>query len=384
MSNIIEKNKRSKDATYGSQPIEELTIGSRIVFRRWDDILQLTTNKHPNTGVFVRLNNVLTNVGNTVGYEYDGYVPERLTDCQQMFYDTTNVVEINHIPDTSLVTNMYRMFAIDTNSTKTLTSISALSDLNTGECINMNSMFSMQELLTELDLSSFNTQKCNNMGYMFRYCKSLSTIDLSSFDFSNVLNMSYMFCLCENLTSVIFPEGEWNINPVKYSSNNRVDAIFRECSSIEYIDMSMFNIFNIHNVSFMFYECTALKTLKLGIIDTDKSVTSMYMNNIFGGCSNLTSLSVAKLNLVNLTSTAVESIFYGLTKLANVTGQIICKTNINLTSCPLTRSSALVFINGLGEVTSTTYIRFKSTTYSTLTEEDIAIATSKGWTVTSA
>lgn len=54
----------------------------------------------------------------------------------------------------------------------------------------------------------------------------------------------------------------------------------------------------------------------------------------------------------------------------------------NLSYSPLTADSAMVFINGLEEVTETKTLSLKDTTYDSLTEEQIAIATSKGWTVT--
>ena len=70
--------------------------------------------------------------------------------------------------------------------------------------------------------------------------------------------------------------------------------------------------------------------------------------------------------------------------LTTITGPITgISTNIDLTSCPLTHDSAMVFMNGLNTVTGTRTITFKSTTYETLTEAEIAAATAKGWTVKS-
>ena len=43
----------------------------------------------------------------------------------------------------------------------------------------------------------------------------------------------------------------------------------------------------------------------------------------------------------------------------------------------------MVLMNGLNTVTETKTITFKSTTYKTLTEVEIAAATAKGWTVAS-
>ena len=77
--------------------------------------------------------------------------------------------------------------------------------------------------------------------------------------------------------------------------------------------------------------------------------------------------------------------FDGCYTLTTITGPITgISTNINLKHSPLTHDSAMVFLNGLNTVTGTKTITFKSTTYGTLTEAEIATATAKGWTVQSA
>ena len=72
-------------------------------------------------------------------------------------------------------------------------------------------------------------------------------------------------------------------------------------------------------------------------------------------------------------------------KLTMITGPITgISTSIDLQSSPLTHDSAMALMNGLNTVTGTKTITFKSTTYETLTEAEIAAATAKGWTVKSA
>lgn len=77
--------------------------------------------------------------------------------------------------------------------------------------------------------------------------------------------------------------------------------------------------------------------------------------------------------------------FLRCNSLTNVVGTIKgIKANIDLSSSPLTNASAMVFINGLETVTQSRTIKFSATTYSTLTDEQKNIATSKGWTITHA
>ena len=69
--------------------------------------------------------------------------------------------------------------------------------------------------------------------------------------------------------------------------------------------------------------------------------------------------------------------------LTTITGVIIGMNgaNISVADSPLTHDSAMVLINGLAN--SSNKITFKASTYNTLTADDIAIATAKGWTVAS-
>ena len=79
------------------------------------------------------------------------------------------------------------------------------------------------------------------------------------------------------------------------------------------------------------------------------------------------------------------TVFYYCYALTTITGPITgISANTYLNYSPLTHDSAMVFLNGLNTVTGTKTITFKSTTYGTLTEAEIAAATAKGWTVQSA
>ena len=78
-----------------------------------------------------------------------------------------------------------------------------------------------------------------------------------------------------------------------------------------------------------------------------------------------------------------DGIFYNCYSLENVVGKFEgAKINLSLSDCPLTAQSAMVFINGLATVTETRTLKLSATTYDSLTPEQIAIATAKGWTVT--
>ena len=78
-----------------------------------------------------------------------------------------------------------------------------------------------------------------------------------------------------------------------------------------------------------------------------------------------------------------DNTFWPCPGLTNVVGKFEgAKLDLDLSFSPLTAQSAMVFINGLATVTEQRTLSLNATTYDSLTPEQIAIATAKGWTVT--
>ena len=130
----------------------------------------------------------------------------------------------------------------------------------------------------------------------------------------------------------------------------------------------------------MFNVCRNLTSLDLSNFDTSNVMNMQYM---FGGCDTLVNLYI-NFDTSNVTVyDYFNGIFNSDIKLENVVGKFEgAKVNLNLSDCPLTSASAMVFINGLATVTEKRTLKLSATTYDSLTTEQIAIATSKGWTVT--
>lgn len=115
---------------------------------------------------------------------------------------------------------------------------------------------------------------------------------------------------------------------------------------------------------------------------TDTSELTL-MKSMFQDCSKLTTLNLGnKFDTSKVTT--MSKMFDGCSALATVTGKISnIKVSLDLGDSPLTTESAMVFINGLsGEVTGQT-LTLKSTTYNSLTPEQLAVGTAKGWTIAS-
>jgi surface protein len=157
----------------------------------------------------------------------------------------------------------------------------------------------------------------------------------------NVINMSYMFWNCYALTY---------IPPLNTSSVTNMDCMFRNCmalTTIPQLDTS-----NVTAMNQTFDGCSALTTIPQ--LDTTK-VTSMY--NAFSSCHNL----------------------------VNLGGFVNCKVSLYIPSRRLTHESIMNVINNLYDLTanglSGQTLTLHPDIITTLTNDEIAIATNKGWTI---
>jgi hypothetical protein len=133
----------------------------------------------------------------------------------------------------------------------------------------------------------------------------------------NIRDISYMFAGCDKLTS---DELNRNLSAWKLSGDLNIREAFRDCHSLERIDMSVFrncnitdsssvfstckklktianignlNISKADGISYLFYECNSLTQLDLSNWDTSNI---QYMIATFDGCNNLTELNCSTWN----------------------------------------------------------------------------------------
>lgn len=95
---------------------------------------------------------------------------------------------------------------------------------------------------------------------MFKNCTGLTSLDLSMFDTSDVTNMNSMFASCSSLTE---------------------------------LNLSTFDTSKVQNIGNMFSGCTSLATLDISSFDTSKVTWSL---NFLSNCSALTKLKTPKIN----------------------------------------------------------------------------------------
>ena len=232
--------------------------------------------------------------------------------------------------DTSNVTDMTSMFS-------ECTSLISIPKIDTSKVTKMNTMFNKCSSLTTIP--HLDTSNVTNMSYMFNNCKSLTTIPL--LNTSKVTNMSNMFNNCRSLTAI--PQ-------IDTSKVKDMSYMFQNCTSLTSI--SQLDTRNVTDMSNMFIYCRSL--ISIPLLDTTK-VTNM--SNFLRSCESLTYLGGFKNLHISITSGFIEN------------------------SPDLTVESLMNIINNLSAGNYLT-LCFGSINLGKLTAEQKAIATNKGWTLT--
>lgn len=276
-----------------------------------------------------------------------------------------------------------------------------LSKMDISNATNLGGMFEGCKNVKELDLSNFKTHKATNIGSMFNGCSSMIKIDLSDFDTSNAQSMDTMFQNCSNLTELILPTSF-----VNESCTMGIHVMFKGCSSLTSLDLSGWKTKNVKYMRDMFNGCTKLANLNVTGWDLSAGPG---MENIFSNCKALVDLDLSTWDMSKIDgsqySTSVQNMFNGCTALTNLefgtdlgkafnaTSANFSYSHVNLSTCNvLTHDSLMSVINNLydlnltydvanGGTLYTQKLTLGTTNIAKLTEEEIAIATAKGWTV---
>ena len=354
----------------------------------------------PNKGLGCRINNIIYDFSDKIDpetgkfdFEYDG---EEIKDfCLDgrgsMGTGGVYLQSIESLPDTSKIISASNMFA-NNSSLKEFD----CSCIDISNCVNTSYMFGECQGLHSLDISTLDMSKVYDMSYMFYTCTEVPELDFSNINLSNVRNMNSAFSYCYGLTSI-------KLSHLANVAN--MGSAFQECLSLEYAELSipstnlvdMFGLFHscinlkdvkfsspisskikVNNLNGMFNYCESLKALNLPF-DT-KNVTNM--SYMFYGCTGLHNLS---LNFDMNNVVTASDMFSGCADLTDINGEITnIKIGLDLSTTSLSRSAALVFINGLSEEARPgilKVIKFSQSTYNTLNEGDITLASGKGWTI---
>ena len=243
--------------------------------------------------------------------------------------------------------------------------------------------------VVDIDTSGWDTSKVTDMASMFYQCQAITTIDTSKWDIGNVISLSYAFYQCPALESV--DVSNWNTSNVTDMS-----YIFKGDSNLIALDTSKWDTKKVTNFNYAFNECAKLRSIDMRSWDTSKA---SYMQYMFYGCSALEEIvGCSAMNKAGINITfpygSGSSSRQALKRLTFRTdlsdGVYSIRSAINIKYCSFERDGMVEMFNtlpnvsGLGLTTAQSTITITGNpcvTDGTLTAEDEAIATSKGWTI---
>ena len=168
------------------------------------------------------------------------------------------------------------------------------------------------------------------------------------------------------------------------SGNRDSNQMFSQCESIENIDLSSGGNITWINTSQMFYGCKKLKSIIWG----GSKIKSDTIVNAFYNCSSLEELDLSNMDTTVLDSSMYghDTAFSGCSKLKNIIFENNCfstegMNKIYFTACPLTHDCAVDIFNKLATRSNSPVLKLSTTTKGYLTNDEIAIATNKGWVI---
>ena len=188
----------------------------------------------------------------------------------------------------------------------------------------------------------------------FHDCSSLQSLGTSKWTFANVTNMQ---------------------------------DCFNNCSSLQSLDTSKWTLANVTNMQYCFYNCANLREIDLSSCNITKCV---YWNRFFFGLYKLETL---RIGLIDFSPASGNSInfFEDVPNIREITGTLRgIRNDFRAVSSRMTRDSCMVFINGLETVTEaktlTLGVNNKPVSLGgkgndPISDEDLKVATDKGWTV---
>ena len=219
---------------------------------------------------------------------------------------------------------------------------------------------------------AFDVTNANSLRYMFSNSNSL--INCPHFIYNaNYKLPRYVSCMFQNSSIRSYSE------EVSTLISNALDpyAVFSGCYYLSnaadlHFDSGVINL-DIHD---LFFNCRSLVRAPM-ITWNSSSYPTAY--RVFMGCSNLS--YVPNINMKNVENSSASNFFNGCANLKTVLlTNIGCDLKLNV-STKFERADLNVVISNLVPQTSTATFTFGTTNLGKLTEDDIKVATEKGWTL---
>lgn len=256
------------------------------------------------------------------------------------------------------------------------------------------SMFRGCKALTTIDLSVATFNELTTTALMFYNCTELTSVDISGSTFSNLTETcSYhggMFQLCAKLTTIIWSN---NLNLIKLEQISVNDnSMYQGCTKLNNVDWSSQTLPALTRARAWFYGCAAMTNISLPLV-TFANINGQ-VQNMFRGCTHLVSvdLSIADFSSVSnsqnmfMSCNALTTIDVPQNSTAILPTSTAADAPMNLSASPLTYTSMLKVANWLVDLTGYTAhtCTFKSSAWnalSTAEQNNIdSILSGKNWT----
>lgn len=178
-------------------------------------------------------------------------------------------------------------------------------------------IFNACSSMTYFDVSKWNTSTWNSLNAMFAGT-SIESIDLSGWVSTKnsvkgkkcSIDISSMFRGCSKLKQVI------GLEKILDSAVNNVTSLFSDCTSL--VDISCLDncdFSNVTNIAYIFKGCTQLTTIDFNILSNYNFSKLYSMDYAFNGCSNLTTIIFPE----NQNCIALRKVMSSLTGTKNLT-----------------------------------------------------------------
>ena len=210
----------------------------------------------------------------------------------------------------------------------------------------------------------------DNLPTKIRFENNANLLTVTKLNISKLTSLSNLFFNCKNLIAVECAK-DWDTSNI-----TSFDSAFYLCSKLAELDVSNWNVGNATSFWRAFYGCSTLTELDMSKWDT-RNVTGL--DSMFRGCNRLTSLDLSNWDTSKVNS--MSNMFNGCSQLTSLDSMQNVSVNLDLSSTILDTTSLLDVIDNLATITTTQTLTLGSTLLAKLTEEQIAIATNKGWNI---
>lgn len=152
----------------------------------------------------------------------------------------------------------------------------------------MYDMFGDSSLET-INMTGWNFANCDDIHYMFHGCTKLKNIigEETWTNTSTWSSLAHVFEDCESLESL--DVGNWDLSGVS-GSYYGLNYAFANCKSLKTLDVSNWNVSNCEGFDATFKNCSSLTSIDISKWDM-ANASPYYVNDLFYGCLNLTSLT---------------------------------------------------------------------------------------------